>query len=377
MRFVRTLALALVACAFALPWARPAHAVPAFARAYKTPCTTCHVQFPKLNEFGMAFKQRGYRMPGQMGKFVWTKDNLPLAALATVTYERLDTDSATTGTVDRRGLDFFSAGSVGPRISYFLDYGFDSEEFTTAGGDTGEVNTMVPGGTFVIFDDLVSDSRLNLRAGVMSDEFFYLASARRTTLADYLAPVSPDHTGIELNGVLGGAFRYAAGFGDDEMVGVDGVSNDVRAAFGWATYRIRGQSVGARFIAAEAGASPAADGTHTDWDVNADLHGGPVNLIVAYYAQDNVGGVPDDRQTNWLAEAIYPATSKVLLTARYEAQDTEVGGTAVPGTDTQSVLNASYHVLPNVKLQAEYSGLDQEEAGTREDRVTFGFTAGL
>jgi hypothetical protein len=377
MRVVRTFALALAACACLVPWARPAHAVPAFARAYKTPCTTCHVQFPKLNAFGMAFKQRGYRMPGQKGQFVWKKDNLPLAALAQVTYERLDTPGATSGTVDRRGLDFFSAGSVGPRVSYFLDYGFDVSDFTTAGGDTGSVTTMVPGGTFLIFDDLVSNSRLNLRAGVMSDEFFYLASARRTTIADYMAPVSPDHTGVEVNGVTGSGLRYAAGFGDDEMVGVDGVSNNLRAGYGWVTYGMPGQTLGARLIAAQAGASPAADGTHTQVDLNADLHAGPANLILAYYAQDNMGGVPGDKQTNWLAEAIYPALRTVLLTARYEAQDTKVGGAAVPGTDSQTVLNASYYLLPNMKLQAEYSGMDEEEENTREERVTFGFAAGL
>jgi hypothetical protein len=377
MRVVRTVALALAACACLMPWARPAHAVPAFARAYKTPCTTCHVQFPKLNAFGMAFKQRGYRMPGQAGGFIWKKGNLPLAALATVTYERLDTDSATTGTVDRRGLDFFSAGSVGPRVSYFLDFGFDQAEFQTDGGDTGSVTTTVPGGTFLIFDDLLSDSRLNLRAGVMSDEFLYLASARRTTMVDYLAPVSPDHTGIELNGVTGNGLRYAAGFGDDEMVGVDGVSNNLRAGYGWVTYGMPGQSVGARFIAAQAGTSPAADGTHTQVDLNTDLHAGSANLILAYYAQDHMGGVPGDKQSNWLAEAVYPATSRLLVTARYENQETKVGGAAVPGTDTQSVLNASYYLLPNMKLQAEVSALDAEESDTREDRVTVGFSAGL
>lgn len=377
MRFVRALALALAACALAVPWASTAHAVPVFARAYKTPCTTCHVQFPKLNAFGMAFKQRGYRMPGQKGSFVWKKDNLPLAALAQLTYERLDAGAATTGTVDRRGLDFFSAGSVGPRISYFLDYGFTQTRFTTDGGDSGEVTTTVPGGTFLIFDDLVSDSRLNLRAGVMSNEFLYLSTARRTTIADYLAPVSPDHTGVELNGVTGGGLRYAAGFGNDEMVGVDGVTNNLRGGFGWVTREVRGQTVGARLIAARAGDSPAADGTHTGWDVNADLHAWRANLILAYFAQDKVAGVRGDRQANWLAELVLPATSKVLVTARYEAQETETGGARVPGTDSQALLNAAYYLLPNVNLMAEVSTLDRKETGTKEDRVIVGLRAGL
>src|ERR1035437_4355367 len=38
-------------------------AIPAFARKYETSCMTCHVAPPKLNAFGRAFKNRGYRMP--------------------------------------------------------------------------------------------------------------------------------------------------------------------------------------------------------------------------------------------------------------------------------------------------------------------------
>ena len=32
------------------------HAIPAFSRQYGTSCSTCHVDFPKLNDFGEAFK---------------------------------------------------------------------------------------------------------------------------------------------------------------------------------------------------------------------------------------------------------------------------------------------------------------------------------
>src|SRR5574337_821286 len=41
-----------------------AWAVPAFARKYKTSCTTCHTIFPKLNPFGEQFRRNGYRFPG-------------------------------------------------------------------------------------------------------------------------------------------------------------------------------------------------------------------------------------------------------------------------------------------------------------------------
>ena len=38
-------------------------AIPAFARKYRTTCTTCHVAPPKLNALGEAFRLNGYRFP--------------------------------------------------------------------------------------------------------------------------------------------------------------------------------------------------------------------------------------------------------------------------------------------------------------------------
>lgn len=37
--------------------------IPAFARQYRTGCTTCHVAAPKLNALGEAFRLNGYRLP--------------------------------------------------------------------------------------------------------------------------------------------------------------------------------------------------------------------------------------------------------------------------------------------------------------------------
>jgi len=38
-------------------------AIPAFSRQYQTSCSTCHVDFPKLNDFGKAFKDAGFKFP--------------------------------------------------------------------------------------------------------------------------------------------------------------------------------------------------------------------------------------------------------------------------------------------------------------------------
>ena len=41
----------------------PSLAIPAFSRMYGTSCSTCHIDFPKLNDFGKAFKDAGFKFP--------------------------------------------------------------------------------------------------------------------------------------------------------------------------------------------------------------------------------------------------------------------------------------------------------------------------
>jgi hypothetical protein len=38
-------------------------AIPAFSRQYATSCMTCHIDFPRLNDFGKAFKDAGFKFP--------------------------------------------------------------------------------------------------------------------------------------------------------------------------------------------------------------------------------------------------------------------------------------------------------------------------
>src|SRR5271165_3178203 len=47
-------------------------AIPAFSRRYGTSCTTCHMDFPKLNDFGKAFKDAGFKFPKDEESFLKT-----------------------------------------------------------------------------------------------------------------------------------------------------------------------------------------------------------------------------------------------------------------------------------------------------------------
>ncbi len=47
-----------------------ASAIPAFSRKYQTSCSTCHSDYPELNDFGEAFKKNGFKFPKDDEMFV-------------------------------------------------------------------------------------------------------------------------------------------------------------------------------------------------------------------------------------------------------------------------------------------------------------------
>ena len=56
-------AIVIGLCLLGLAKPPAVHAIPAFSRQYGTSCSTCHSDFPKLNDFGKAFKDAGFKFP--------------------------------------------------------------------------------------------------------------------------------------------------------------------------------------------------------------------------------------------------------------------------------------------------------------------------
>src|SRR5207245_2083183 len=71
------LRLPLVAVAL-LSASTSAHALPAFARRFNLACGACHSAVPRLNAFGEAFHENGFKPPGTM----WTP--LPATVLEAI-----------------------------------------------------------------------------------------------------------------------------------------------------------------------------------------------------------------------------------------------------------------------------------------------------
>ena len=66
----RSRTIVLASIIFFCAASQSALAIPAFARMYGTSCATCHIDFPKLNDFGKAFKDAGFKFPKDDESFV-------------------------------------------------------------------------------------------------------------------------------------------------------------------------------------------------------------------------------------------------------------------------------------------------------------------
>jgi len=133
----RVIVLVLLPFATILSVRQPAHAIPAFARKYSLPCSACHEAWPKLNDFGIAFRDRGYQLGNEKDSPIWQNPGYwPITMRITPQWHResssdqvVDTvpgnpalgqafQNVTTDGFDFGGLDLWAAGTLYKNISF-------------------------------------------------------------------------------------------------------------------------------------------------------------------------------------------------------------------------------------------------------------------
>ena len=363
---VRTIhRLALLVPLLTLTWALlapgPAQALPLFARKYSMPCSQCHVAFPRLNDFGMKFKQRGYILEGAEGESPWESMNFPLSLIGNVGMSIVGSDSlnergsrqrTTQVQFQQNAVEFHTAGTLAKKVTFHFDNGFAT--------DTGVLET---GMAFVQFDDLAKDGALNLRAGIYDAEIPYLSSARRTTLVDYLAPVTLDAQGFELNGARQG-WTYALGLmnsGRTHGAPGDQVFNRLEDTYLWVMRDIRGQLVTARVLLDHQDPRNESNSSslHTQIDLSALLTLNHLSLIPAYILETHSD--PDletpDRVHHGMLEALLPLDpgGRWVLTGRCEVQHTPRTALLAEADQWLGALNVGCYVNSNAKLGLEWA----------------------
>lgn len=113
-----------------------AAAIPYFARKYEVPCSRCHLLPPKLNEFGEAFRQRGYLMPdGRAGRAT-----IPLALWVSGRSDAFPREPQVRDAVRAyvNKVEVISGGQiVAPWLSYFVEWRPVSLETRSRDGEVG------------------------------------------------------------------------------------------------------------------------------------------------------------------------------------------------------------------------------------------------
>jgi hypothetical protein len=112
------------------------YAIPAFARKYDMPCSSCHEAWPKLSPFGQSFKDNGYQMGNERDAPIYQQPSYwPITFRITPNWHRESTDrvvvdGATPGSTveaqltthgfDWSGLDIHTAGTLAKNISFYV-----------------------------------------------------------------------------------------------------------------------------------------------------------------------------------------------------------------------------------------------------------------
>jgi hypothetical protein len=114
-----------IALAGGLLTPRWAEAIPYFAHEYGMVCQKCHSVIPRLNDFGLAFMDHGYTLPGATPGRAF-----PFATKINLAYSsEPDRSGLPKGTVDE--VELFLAGNASPRTTYFI------EQYLVDGGRPG------------------------------------------------------------------------------------------------------------------------------------------------------------------------------------------------------------------------------------------------
>ena len=105
-------------------------AIPYFARKYSISCVSCHVQVPKLNEYGEAFIARNYRLPNEEARS--TTATVPFSAWISGSYQKQNSKSVEEAYLPK--VELISGGPIrDTALSYFVEWRIVSRSVTAPG----------------------------------------------------------------------------------------------------------------------------------------------------------------------------------------------------------------------------------------------------
>jgi len=368
----------------------PSQAVPVFARKYGFNCTMCHSNFPRLNDYGMRYRENGYRLPGRENEektILETPAPFAMRTSGGFAWESVEDgpDSLEVQQFRMEALDILSAGLLGERIGYVLVY---PPEIGESMGVSGQVGTLEMAN--VVFSDIVP-AWLSARVGRFEPAYVAFSIKRQLAASPYEiyeyafpggAAFSATQTGIEITGGEGWGVRYAAGWvGGAETNPADELPADFYArltkVFGAGEGQTAGQRIGVIGYKGKASAS-GGDGERSCSCESFVRYGADLSLNIPHWnlsaqylaAQDDGalwGSSSDVDYWGGFAELSWLPMTSFVGFARYDF----VSSPDVVEQDlSRYTVGGRYYLVDNVAVHAEYSRRIDAVPDPGEDVVT-------
>jgi hypothetical protein len=390
-KLLSALTLAALGAALLTAAAKPASAIPVFARKYGFSCTMCHSTFPRLNDFGQRYRANGYQLPGrEADDRTVLESNVPLALRTTFGYTR-DAFQDTPGSEDVslfrvEGFDILSGGLLGRNIGYFLIYTPQIGDSNWVQGQDGNLEMAN-----VIFSNIAS-TRLNVRLGRFEPAYVAFSAKRNLSLSPYEIydlsfpggpPLSETQTGIELTGYTRSSCSYALGWvsgsgtNDRDDTPLDFYLRGAKV-FGAGEGQTAGQRVG--FVAYSGRAKPEGTASGPDREgfwrlgLDASLNFSDWNVGAQWlWGSDDAllwGTASDVSFSGGFLEANYLPSTRFTGFGRL---DCVLLPESVEGDVTRFTVGGRYHITDNLAWHTEYSHRTQNSTAPGVRDVTEDF----
>lgn len=411
-------------------WSASSQAMPVFARQYEMSCAACHDAFPRLNEFGVMFRDSNYRLPNWKEKIgVDTGDDMlvlpkmPQLAIRAQAYvqhhQAREVNSTYTGYTDNNSnkVDFqspylvklLSSAPLSDHITYYF-YGIFAEKGqngTTAIEDAwfrhddafgSGVGAML--GQFQVSDLMFPRETRMTFQDFMAYRFAAITYERGMILDRALGPVSLSVGAVNGNGINANASLNSPGYKRPDRMFDSNNSKDVFGRLGadigpvkMGLFGLVGKQDSIDNVATPVGT--AAGARQVDKRIYGLDASGRLAGHVHWYAQglwtrwsDFLDSDPT-RDYGWFAgfagiDYIYsPRWSYSLLYNYGNARDLNNSGTVYEGINMKTLtFTTSYYFARNVKGIIELNGDFQKADAdnfvghpTKEGYVLMGFDA--
>lgn len=368
----------------------PGQAIPVFARKYGFDCNMCHSNFPRLNDFGVRYRQNGYQLPGKESEERTVLESPPPVAFRTsVGYndEKFTNEPGASNVkqFQLNGLDVLSGGLFKENIGYLM---VAVPEINGSRGVAPQSGTVEMAN--VIFSN-VGGSWLNKRLGRFEGAYTAFSAKRQLTVSPYEVynfsfpggiTFADTQTGLEISGYgRREGLKYAVGLvNGSETNNSNDAPNDAYARVEKVFGRGEGQTAGQRLgLTGYFGkARPLGGGAQTSFTrlgADASLNFSQLNLELQWLHSRDKGALWDSASSvsydGGFAQANYRVNSDLITFARYDWVSVPTAATA--GDIRRWTIGGRYYFEDNLALHLEYSDRKQDSTtigvGNATDRL--------